>query len=75
MYICQFEELIEEPLKASIQILRFLGLKYCPTFEPRPTKNAGFGKSDRQIILRETSDQMDAVNRFFTLRNKDLHSL
>lgn len=75
VYICQFEELIEEPLKTSIQILRFLGLKYCPTFEPRPNKNAGFGKSDRQTILRETSAQMDAINRFFTLRTKDLNLL
>lgn len=75
VHICQFEDLMEEPLKTSMQILRFLGLKYCPTFEPRPTKIAGFGKSDRQTILRETSDQMDAINRFIALRTKDLNLL
>jgi len=75
VYICQFEDLIEEPLKTSTQILRFLSLQYCPAFETRQTKTAGFGKSDRQTILRETSDQMDAINRFFAFRTKDLHSL
>ena len=75
VFLCQFEGLIEEPLKTSTQILRFLGLQYCPAFETRQTKTAGFGESDRQTIHRETSDQMDAINRFFAFRTKDLHSL
>ena len=35
VYICQFEDLIEEPLKTSMQILRFLRLKDCPRFPNR----------------------------------------
>ena len=52
--ICRFEELIDDPIKTSNQILNFFDLRNSEPFEPKPTKSAGFSEEEIDLIDKKT---------------------
>ena len=54
IYLCKFEDLINNPRNESRKLLQFLGLKGLPAFIPHATKVLDLDNSITQNILRET---------------------
>ena len=60
-YICAFHQLAQAPAVESERILAFLQLPSGAPFVPQPTKNPGFSEAERDLILKLSRPQREAL--------------
>jgi hypothetical protein len=64
VHLCLFHRMVTDPASESARISRFLGIKHGQAFEPRPTKEVGFGREELEKIRDATSTQAEALERW-----------
>lgn len=61
-YICQFGRLVKDSMSESSKIFDFLKIKECKPFKPCPTQEIGLNNKERELILRMTHPQLEALH-------------
>ncbi len=61
-YIVQFGRLVNDPAKESSRILDFLKIRKGNRFEPRPTKDVGFSREEKENILGGVQSHLELLS-------------